>query len=114
MKMRAKYSYKFLIKETFMDCLNETSLHGIPKIMKTNYHKIFRIFWMIGFLICISYGFYLVVIAFQSFFSYPTNISIKYFQETLLQFPAVAFYNMKLLDRKSKFTQMFLDANLNN
>ena len=79
-------SLKILLKELIFEGLSETSLHGLPKVMKNNYHIALRVLWLIAFLTS-------------------TVITTKYVQEIPTQFPAVSFCNMKNPDKSRVYTQ---------
>ena len=97
-----------LVQESLYDCVNDTSLYGLPKSIKKNYHIVVRISWMMAFIGLSAYGIYGVVQLFQAYFSYPSYITTKLVQELPTQFPAVSFCNMKNIDRKTSFAQAYI------
>jgi hypothetical protein len=107
----ANTSICFITKTAFIECLNETSLHGIPKIMRNNYKTGLRIFWIFAFLLTNAYGIYLLFSLFQAYSDYPIYMTTKSYEETPTKFPAITFCNMKIIDQNNIFTQAYLKAN---
>ena len=103
-------SLKILLKELIFEGLSETSLHGLPKVMKNNYHIALRVLWLIAFLTSTGYATSLVVHHFQDYYQYPTVITTKYVQEIPTKFPSVSFCNMKNPDRSRAYTLAFLNS----
>jgi hypothetical protein len=99
------------IKAIFEDCLDNTSLMGLPNVVRENSHLTMKIMWLCAFLaflgVCISY----LVQTFNTYYSYPTYWAIDNIQERPTNFPAVSICNSKLLDRSKASTQAWIASN---
>jgi len=85
------FQVKNSIKETCMD----TTLMGIPNVLKERSHIILKIIWSLGFLACFCACMYYVIIAFQQYLTWPTYFQVVNYEEIPAPFPMISFCNMK-------------------
>ncbi|XP_060068783.1 amiloride-sensitive sodium channel subunit alpha-like [Ylistrum balloti] len=85
------------LKGILKDLGENTSVHGIPKIL-TSKNKIFKIFWLLVFMVTFGYLCFQMYALFADYYSYPveTTVSLDF---SAIQYPAVTFCNMNPLKK---------------
>ena len=86
---------RILLKQTVIGTCIDTTMHGIPNILKENSHIFLKVIWIICLLTCTGAGLATIIKSIQQYFSYPSYISTSIIEEIPTQFPAVSFCNMK-------------------
>jgi hypothetical protein len=103
-----KMSLGRILKDICVECISETSLMGIPNVVKENLHKVVRSIWLVAFLAFFGTCIWNLVTSIQSYTSWPTYWDIKYIQEIPTDFPAVTICNRKLLDTSKASTKTWM------
>ena len=78
-----------VIKYSFLECLNLSSVHGIPKIFKPTQLTSLRVLWLVCFLCSTSYCIYMVTNLMRTYLNYSVATSIQEIEERPMQFPMV-------------------------
>jgi hypothetical protein len=68
------------------DASLETSMHGLPSIIKTD-HTVLKILWLAAFLAASGYCSYLIVLTIQSYLEYKVVTNIDTISEIPTKFP---------------------------
>ena len=94
-------------------CLDST-LMGIPNILKESNHLVLRIIWILCFLICCGFCFYFVILSIQQYLTYSTYLAIQTKQSVPAEFPMVSFCNIKPVNYSSTTVKTFLFSQATN
>ena len=87
------------IKESSFRILTESTIHGIPSILKTNY-LFSKILWAVSTLACLVICLVLVENSISAYLENNVVTSIKVWKKIPLDFPVVSFCNLNLLKPK--------------
>ena len=101
---------RVLIKTLVVDSCLDTSLHGIPHILKESSHVILRLIWIVCFLVSGCFCLYFLVTTFIQYYSYSSYLNIQTVEEIPTQFPQVSFCNIKTLNYSNPQSQSYYQA----
>ena len=93
--IESRQGLKLLLINALKETCASTTMHAIPNILRESSHFIFKVIWIICFLICSGFCLYYVIDAIQNYLTFPTVITRSIVQEIPSQFPKVSFCNNK-------------------
>ena len=101
------------IIDTLVDLALESSIHGLPRIIKKE--KIFlKLMWLIFFLVSTIFGVYFSFSAVIGFLNYDVALQIDFVKEIPTQFPTVSFFfNDEKADKNYSLDQRLISCTFN-
>ena len=100
-----------LLKETLREWAMESYVPGISRIVSSSHSIPLRILWALALVTSAAYCIVLLVQVFQNYYAFPSSTKISVIQELPTDFPVISFCNMKLLNRSSPATKIFIGNN---
>jgi hypothetical protein len=88
-----KTTEKNRYKTIFNTWMRETSSHGLPNVIKTEYW-IMKIFWLLFYGVALSYFIYTLTVSWMNYFAYRTLTSVSNQNDEIVEFVAVDFCNL--------------------
>lgn len=112
--MNLKDSKKIKIKSSLKDLVQDSTAHGIPRLVKSRYH-LMKFIWMICFLTTTGICLYLISNSVYDYLNYDFNTQIKTVREIPSVFPTVTFCSLNYYPNKKAvdFMYDFLSRNPN-
>jgi len=101
------------IKESSFRILTESTIHGIPSILKTNY-LFSKISWAVSTLACLVICLVLVENSISAYLENNVVTSIKVWKKIPLDFPVVSFCNLNLLKPKYNLSDILIICEFNS
>ena len=97
-------------KSLILKWLKSSSIHGLPRIMDSR-RCYFKIMWAIVFICSTSYMVWSVLRLVKDYHEYPSYISTSIIRETPTNFPAITFYNNRII-HKERYCQLNKDSSI--
>ncbi|CAF0984134.1 unnamed protein product [Brachionus calyciflorus] len=105
MKNKSKKSEALKILK---DCLEASTSHGIPSILR-NENLFLKIMWTLFFLLSSGYCIYGLINGFKSYFSFDVNTVLKFYRTSEIEFPTITICNKHNFNFKNTTPQAMLD-----
>jgi hypothetical protein len=87
-----------LILSILVQALANSTIHGIPKIIRTE-SKVNKFMWIVFVLISASFSSYMVIQSILNYFKYEVVTTVRIISEPYSEFPAVMFCNKNNLNK---------------
>ena len=106
---KPKVSVKAQMKETFVQNMETTPIHGLPNIVRTKYWYM-RLFWILFFSVFAGFGTWLIIKAIMDYCEYPVVSSVAENVEQQPDFPSVTICNLDAL--ATSYADSYMDKTL--
>ena len=97
------------VKDVVSEFCDDSTIHGVKNIGKTENHICFRIFWALCTIASTIYCIISCKDIFENYYTRPTSTKISLVNEIPTQFPKVTFCNVNTLDKSNNETLNFIN-----